>query len=676
MRQDTAQYEKGAKSLRNGQALIGGGDRRRPGSLELARKSTEFRCIEFIYDQDTKYVLAFGWGTMYAYLPDGEQVGEITGAPWTGDVWREMDYCQTGNVMFLTHRAMMCQVVRDTPTSWSQSDIPWSTTVSGRIKDPHFKVAPDDVTITPSALSGSITLTLSSPGWWVADHVGTHVRILDREITITAVTNATTATGTVLDALRPFQDLTVTSSAGFAVDEVVEGQTTGARGLICSIPDATSIIVAVIETLTKFTAEGLIGPNITTTIGSVADASTAAVSDWTEQAFSPANGYADCVEIHRNRLLFGGGGAVPNGLAGSSLGDIFDFDVGDGSDGDGFYETVGDASATSIVQLHSEEQLLLFTDDGPYYVPESETTPFRPSSLAFNHFGGTWPCSRLRTSHYDGGVIFTSGATIIKAFPTGDLRRAWDARELSYLVGHMLNDIVDSCAVENFGGGDERFSIFCNGDGTAALMMLVDKEEIRRFQPWDTQGSYKSFCALDGKIYACVEREIDGETVYVLEMFDHSITLDCAVIDDTLATAASGFGETEAHVMTQSGLYLGTYPLDLDTVPAGPYVVGLFYERVIETLPPDIQDESGSHAGDTMRICKASIHVLESLRFKVNGHTFSAYQAHEDPTLAPPLRNGWLESHFLGWSKEPTVRITQPIPLPLTVLGIKPTVLY
>ena len=676
MRQDTAQYEKGAKSLRNGQALIGGGDRRRPGSLDLARHSSEFRVVEFIYNQDTTYVLAFGWGTMHAYLPDGELVGTITGAPWTGDIWREMDWVQEGNVVLLTHRAMMCQVVRDTPTSWSQSDIPWSTTVSGRIKDPHFKVAPDDVTITPSALSGSITLTLSSPGWWVAEHVGVHIRILDREITITAVTNATTATGTVLDPLRPFQDLTVTSSSGFAVDDVVEGQTTGARGLVCSIPDGTSIIVAVIENLTKFTAEGLIGPNITTTIGSVADASPAAVSDWTEQAFSPANGYADCVEIHRNRVLFGGGAAVPDGLAGSSLGDIFDFDVGDGSDGDGFYETVGDSGATTINQLHSAEQLLVLTDKGPYYVPESETTPFRPSSLAFNHFGGTWKISRVRSADYDGGVIFTSGATIIKAFPTGDLRRAWDARELSYLVGHMLNGIVDSCFIDNFGGGDERFGLFCNGDGTAALMMLVDKEEIRNFRPWDTQGLYKSFASLPGKAYACVEREIDGATVYILELFDHSITLDAAVIDDTMATAASGFGATEAHVMTQAGLYLGTYPPDLETVPDGPYVVGLFYDRVIETLPPDIQDESGSHSGDMMRICKASIHVLESLRFEVNGHTFSAYQTYEDPTLAPPLRNGWLESHFLGWSREPTVRITQPIPLPLTVLGIKPTVLF
>jgi hypothetical protein len=674
-RRDTRQYEKGAALLRNGQAKIGGGDRRRPGMLKQVRKSSEFRCIEFTYDKDTLYVLAFGWGTMDAYLPGGELVGSITGAPWTGDIWREMDWVQQGNVILLTHRAMMCQVVRDTPTSWSVSAFPWSTTVSGRIKDPHFKVAPDDITITPSALSGSITLTLSSPGWWDAAHVGVHVRIFDREITITAVTDATTATGTVLDPLRPYQDLTVTSSAGFAVDEVVEGQTTGARGIVCSIPDATSVIVAVIENLTKFTAEGLIGPNVTTTIGSVADASPAPVLDWTEQAFSAVNGYADCVEIHRNRVHLFGGEAVPNGHAGSTLGDIFDFDIGDGSDSDGFYETVGDASATTIVQAHSTEQLLLLTDKGPYYVPESDSQPFRPSSLAYNHFGGTWETSRVRSADYDGGVIWTSGSAIIKATPTGDLRRAWVAREIQYLAGDVLSNMVDSCFVNNF-GGDERFGIFVNDDGTAACMMLVDEEEIRNFRPWDTDGSIKSLCSHPGRVYACVERVVDGATVYQLEMFDHSLTVDGAVRGTDLAVMAAEIGAEEPHVLTESGLYLGTYPLALETVPAGPYVMGLHFDREIETLPPEIEDQQGSYAGEPMWINEAYIRVLESYQFRVDGHTLAPYQTGEDYSAAPPARTGWQRFTMLGWSTDPKVTITQPIPLPLTVLGLKTTVVY
>lgn len=673
-RRDTRQYDKGARLLRNGQALIGGGDRRRPGLVKQARRSSEFRLEAFVYDKDTRYNIAFGWGTLDVYLLGGELVASITGAPWTGDIWREMDYCQQGNVILLTHRAMMCKVVRDTPTSWSVGDFPWSTTVSGRIKQPHFKVAPDDITITPSALTGSITLELSDD-WWVAAHVGTHIRILDREVEITAVTDGTTATGTVLDTLRPYQDLTVTSSAGFQVDEVIEGENTGARGVICSIPDGTSIIVAVIENLTKFTAEGLIGPNVTTTIGSVADASPAAVNDWTEQAFSPVHGYADCIEIHRNRVHLAGGQAVPNGHAGSTLGDIFDFDIGDGSDADGFYETVGDASATTIVQLHSTEQLLLLTDRGPYYVPESDSTPFRPSALAYNHFGDTWETSGVHSSDSDGGVIWTAGSAIIKATPTGDLRRAWTAREIQYLAGDMLSNMVDSCFVNNF-GGDERFGIFVNDDGTAACMMLIDEEEIRNFRPWITDGSFKSLCSHPGKVYACIERVIGGATVYQLEMFDHSLTVDGAVRGSDLAAMAAEIGVTSPHVLTESGSYLGTYPLTLATVPAGPYVMGLNFSRQIETLPPEIEDQEGSHAGEPMWINEAYIHVLESYLFRVDGHTLSPYLPGDDYSLPTPSRTGWQRFTMLGWSTDPKVTITQPLPLPLTVLGLKNTVVY
>ena len=679
-RRDTKQYEKGAKSLLNGQALIGGGNRRRPGTRKLARRSAEFRVLEFVYDESTKYVLRFfADGSMEALLDDGSangvESGSITGGPWTGDIWKEMDWAQVGNVVFLTHRGMMCQVVRQDASTWAQSSFPWTSAASGRIKQPHFKVAPDDVTITPSALSGSITLTLSDD-WFVAGHVNTRFRILDREVEITAVTDSKHATATVKDPLRPFQDLTVSSSAGFAVDDLVEGQTSGARGLVCEIPDGTSIIVAIIENLTKFSTEGLVGPNITTTISGVADASPAAVSDWTEQAFSGVHGYADCVELHRSRLILGGGGAAPNGLAGSSQNDIFDFDINDASDGDGFYELVGDAAATSVAQLHSTEQLLVLTDRGPYYVPESDSTPFRPSSLAFNHFGGTWPTSKVRSADYDGGVVWTSGSLIIKATPTGDLRRAWAAEEISYLVGHLLNDMVDSCFVNNFGGGDERFGLIVNADGTVAEMLLVASEEIRNFMPWSTDGEFKSFCALDSSVYACVKRTINGATVYQLEVFDHSVTLDAAVLGDNLATLAADFGSTECHCMTQGGLYLGTYPPPLAEIPAGPYVVGLFYDRVIETLPPEIEDQSGSQAGEMMRISEVYIRVLESLRFDVNGHTLDAYQVGEDLTAAPPSRTGWQRFTFLGWSQEPTVMISQPIPLPLTVLGLKSTVVY
>jgi hypothetical protein len=43
---------------------------------------------------------------------------------------------------------------------------------------------------------------------------------------------------------------------------------------------------------------------------------------------------------------------VPNGSIASRLGNLYSFDVGDASDADAIFETIGDAGASQIVQLY------------------------------------------------------------------------------------------------------------------------------------------------------------------------------------------------------------------------------------------------------------------------------------------------------------------------------------
>jgi hypothetical protein len=138
----------------------------------------------------------------------------------------------------------------------------------------------------------------------------------------------------VIEQLPKSQTLTVGSTAGFEVNNVVEGATSSAKGIVASVTDATHLVVVntvagrslpggaptpppslpgLIERqagtgipdaggTTAFAVETLIGPTVTTAISAVADLAPAAVTDWDEQMFGPVNGYPSCVEIHRNRL--------------------------------------------------------------------------------------------------------------------------------------------------------------------------------------------------------------------------------------------------------------------------------------------------------------------------------------------------------------------------------------
>ena len=221
--------------------------------------------------------------------------------------------------------------------------------------------------------------------------------------------------------------------------------------------------------------------------------------------------------------------------------------------------------------------------------------------------------------------------------------------------------------------------MFRNSDGSLAVLQLVEVQKIRNFTPWTTDGSYLSVASIAGDLYAAVERTIDNQTKYFLELFDQDITLDCAIEyatdTDMDADVPTDFGDTTVNVVTPD-YHLGEWPISLRTIPDGPFTVGLYYTSNTEILAPIIDGPEGPMAGDYMRIVEAYVHVLTSARFSANGFTLQAYQLSDDISLPPPLKNGPQRFQFMGWSREPTITITQADPLPLKILAVRTIVAF
>lgn len=692
MRQDTEQYQNGAKSLLNRRCLIGGGTKRRPGTWRELDLPGPSRLSEWVVNRDTTYIAALGESRFHAYSRSASTgslstAGSLTSCPWSGDIWSEMNAVQSGNVMFLTHPDMWPQVLtRLTASTWSVTDFAFATGPSSRKEQPYLKFADASMTLTASDVTGSITLTVSgSTAYFVADHVGTYIRYHKKACLITAVAaNGLSCTATVIEILPETYSIEVGSSTNFSIGEVVEGSQTGAKGIVTAKADGTHVTVVLTEGLTTFTtSDTLVGPQASTTVVAVATTTNGAVTDWDEQMFSPVYGYPSCVELHRNRLLFGGHRTASSFLIGSALNNLYDFNVDDGSDGDAILESIGDDAASRILQLHSAEQLLVATDNGLYYVPESAAAPFRPSSIAFFPFGSPWPITEsVRHASFDNGVILISGSTVIKARPTGNQSQQWDADEVSFLAHHMLSSMTDLAVTSNFAGGPERYAVFRNDDGTMAVMQLVESQKIRNFTPWTTNGTVQSVAAIEQHLYAAVTRTIAGNTVYVLELFDQDITLDAATEYETeaaMAALSTGveavYGGTPVNVVAGTN-HLGVYPPSLTTLPAGPYVVGLYYDSELELLPPIIDGPEGPAAGDLMRIVECYAYVQASQRFAADGYTLSAYAVTDAVDEPPPSKNGAQRFGFLGWEEEPTILFNQPDPLPLDILAVRTTVAF
>jgi hypothetical protein len=692
MRQDTEQYQNGAKSLLNRRCLIGGGTTRRPGSGREAELIQTGRAEPFIVNGVTKYILVFSAGRMDAFSQNANKTlapaGSVVGAPWTGNIWAEMDYEQSANTAFLTHKSMPIQkLVRTGASSWSRADFVFFTVAAAQIEQPYYKIADPDVTLQPSALTGSITLTASA-AHFIAAHVGKRIRIFRQECLITAFTDSTHVTATVIQKLRPTFRYQVLSSTSFAVGDEIIGSVSGIHAIVVNIPDGTHLDVVNKDSLDGFDgSDKLVGPNGQTTVTVPGTGITnAAVKDWDEQLFSSIWGYPSCVALHRNRLLFAGHPVIANALIGSKLDNLYSFDVGDQSDGDGIFETIGDAGASAIVQLHSAEQLIVLTDHGPYYVPEGQSAPFRPSSIAFFPFGSPWPITAsAEPAGFDDGVLFVSGSLIIKARPTGNQNQLWTAGDdISLVASHLVKAPFRLAVTSNFIGRPERYAVMVNSDGTLAVMQLVESQKIRNLTPWATDGFYLSMAAIGGDLYFTTQRTINGQTRFFVEHFDQNLTLDCTRAYATLVDLNAGvpidYGTTTVHVTVGVGddaVYLGTWPLQQEEPPSGPYTAGLFYDSVIETLPPVIEDRDGSHTGEAMRITKVHVFVRGSHRFALDGNAIAAYQVTDDVGASPPVRNGAVEFEpTAGWVVDPTIIINQPDPLPLEVLAIKNVVNY
>lgn len=686
-RQDASQYGAGAKSLLNARLFVGGGAESRPGSLWLATLPADSRLREWVVNESTKYMVAFSAGRFDAYLPDGTAAGSLTGCPWTGEMWRTMDISQAGDTAFVTHSGFWPKVITRTgPSTWAIADYAFAAGPAGRKEQPYFKFAPPAMTLQPSARTGSITLT-SSAAWFSAAYVGLRLRYAGREVLITGYTSPTQVSATVTEELPRTQRLVMTSSMGFSVGDVVEGLLSNSRGKVVTVVNSTTIEVVLIDSLAPFIGthgvnlwETVLGPTGKASISDAANVTTvdpAAFDEWDEQVFGPIWGYPSCVEIHRARLCFGGVTGIPGALIASKPDNLYDHNVGKGNDGDAIFETIGNAGASGIVQMHSAEQLLVMTDNGAFYVPEASNNPFRPSGISFNPFGNPWAISTAPARAYDGGVLMVSGSLVIKARPTGDTTRQWTADEVSLLSAHMLNDPVDLAVGSNFARGPEKYAFLVNSDGSMAVLQLIEAQETRNMVPWKTAGEYRSVACLGGDCYVCVRRVIDGSTVYLLEKFDPATSLDATrVYADVSAVNGwqADWGATAVTIITADLRYaLAAPPLLLEDPPAGPYHVGIVPspDFEIETLPPVVDLNGVIYTGEPMRILRCWVQARDSARFTSMGTELTAYLVTDHVDQPPNKRSGPQVFESLGWKIEPTVRITRADPLPVRILGIK-----
>jgi hypothetical protein len=197
-RGDLSAYANGAKRLRNVFIAPVGGVSRRPGLRHVDIAPGPGRLIAFEFNTEQTYLLVLSDKRMDIYADDA-WLAKLT-TPWSAGQLAQLRWSQTADTLLLVHPDVSPRkVTRTAHTAWSIAE--WSFyKKDGVVYQPTHKFAADEVTLTPSGTSGTITLTASAEVFDTS-HVGQCFRIQQKAVEIKAVPSKTQATATVLQSL-------------------------------------------------------------------------------------------------------------------------------------------------------------------------------------------------------------------------------------------------------------------------------------------------------------------------------------------------------------------------------------------------------------------------------------------------------------------------------------------
>lgn len=197
-RGDLRAYENGALELRNLFIFPTGGVTRRSGLSYIDTAAGDGRLISFEFNTEQTYLMVVTHNRIDIYA-NGINIQTLT-APWSASQIPQLAWTQSADTLLLVHPDVPPKkLLRNSLGVFVLQD--WDFfTESNVVQQPYYKFADSVVTLTPSATTGTITLTASA-AIFTAGHDETRLRVGNKEVHITSVNSPTVVTATVIQTL-------------------------------------------------------------------------------------------------------------------------------------------------------------------------------------------------------------------------------------------------------------------------------------------------------------------------------------------------------------------------------------------------------------------------------------------------------------------------------------------
>lgn len=634
-RVDLTAYQNALEKATNVVCQPQGGIRRRPGTryiTSLPNSSTEsaangVRLVEFEFSTSDSYMLCFTHNRMYIFKNktlitainagannylDTSGVG-LTGARLSNIVWT-----QSADTLIVVHPDIQpVKIVRGAnDATWTASAITFDSIPKYAFT---VSVTNPSGTLTPSAVSGKVTLTASS-SVFTAGSVGQYVNASPQGRAKIVRYNS----GTSVDAITEFPFFNTSAIANGSWD----------------------------------------------------------YESGYEDVWSSSKGWPRSVTFHEGRLYFGGSKSRPSTIWGSKVGLFFDFEATEGLDDDAVEATLDTNTFNAIVDIISGRDLQVFTTGGEFYVPQSGLDPITPTNFFVKTASRNGTKQGVRVQQLESGTLFIQRqGKSLNEFAYTDTQATYVTQKISLLAGHLLKTPTTLALRRSVATDENDLLLITNADdGTMAVFSLLRAQNVIAPSEFiTTDGRFVDVSVDISTIYTVVRRNVNGVNQYYVEVFEDGLLTDSAktgtgvvstVSMSHLATETVNIildGSVQADQAVPAG---GTVTLSRASVSS--YELGLPMSVEARTMPVDLKLQTGTRIGFKKRIVEVNALVYETQHMKINGILipFRAFGDILDEAVDEYTGTKTLHG-ILGYTQEGKITISQDIPQKMTLLGME-----
>jgi len=704
-RTDLSQYQNALEEATNVIIQPQGGLKRRDGLkfiYDFGSSFTDFKLIPFEFSVTDSYLLVLVVGRIYVFKNGTLQTNinssgndYIAATDITAAMLDELTFTQAVDTLILCHEDLQTKrLVRNTDTSWTLENLPLTNIPQYAYA---FLTNQPNFTITPSAVSGNITITASS----VTTDTGTAQAGGYDTITLKTTTSYTSdddpngmfitlTSGTGSGQTRHIEDYVASTKIAtvYPAWDTQPDATTGYK-VEAFAPTTVGEYAQVTSTFGRARYVEYVSATVMKAVTEVPffDTSAVVAGNWEsehgyEDVWSNTRGWPKSATFHEGRLYFGGSKSRPNTIWGSKSIDFFNFNPGSGLDDESVEATINTNQLNSIVNVVAGADLRIFTTGGEFVVIQSEDAPVTPADFLIR------PQTRLGSKpgvpieDLNGASVFVQRqGKSVNAFQFGSNTNSYQVQQISVLSSHLIKNPVDIAARRSTSTDEADRLFLVNGDdGSMSVYSILVGQEVIAPSQFTTDGQFIAVATEISDTYCIVKRTVDSSNKYFLEKFDETITTDSAKTGGAASSVTMNHLEGKTVEVVRDGIVEPT-----QTVPASPYTitfasaattdfqVGLEYTVQAKTMPTEPVLNSGSVQGVKKRIVQVDALLNETKDLVINGKQIS-FRNLGVGVLDKPVQafTGLKTAHgILGYSATGQITLTQNVPLPMTVLGLE-----